>query len=178
MLRIGLAVAAAVVVVDQLAKWWAIATLAADPALVEAASAFNPVMCAPDAAFSGRVVEVASVFNLVMVWNCGISFGMLGGAALPPWLLAGFAALVTAGLTVWLARARALAPAVGIGLVIGGAIGNIIDRLRFGAVADFLDFHLGAYHWPAFNAADAAISAGVAVLIIDSLLNRGERNSN
>ena len=156
MLRPGLAVAAAVVVVDQLTKWWAIGALAPFPALI----------------------EVTPFFNLTMVWNRGVSFGMLGGAELPPWVLAGFAGLVTAGLTVWLSRARTLAPAVGIGLVIGGAIGNIIDRLRFGAVADFLDFHLGPYHWPAFNAADAAISVGVAVLIIDSLLIRRQRNSN
>ena len=111
-----------------------------------------------------------------MVWNRGVSFGLLGGAALPPWLLAGFAGMVAAGLTVWLARVSERWPAIGIGLVIGGAVGNIIDRFRFGAVADFLDFHLGAHHWPAFNVADAAISVGVAVLVIDSLLIRGGKN--
>ena len=104
-----------------------------------------------------------------------ISFGLLGGAAVPPWLLGAFAGLVAVGLTVWLARVSGRWLALGIGLVIGGAVGNIIDRLRLGAVADFLDFHLGVHHWPAFNVADAAISVGLAVLVIDSLLIRPER---
>jgi signal peptidase II len=151
-LRLGLAVAVVVAAADQLVKWWAVPALAALP----------------------RGVEVLPFFNLVLVWNRGVSFGLLGGAALPPWLLAAFAGLVSAGLTVWLARVDGRWPALGIGLIIGGALGNIIDRLRFGAVADFLDFHLGAYHWPAFNVADASISVGLAVLVIDSLLIRRE----
>ncbi len=153
MLRLGLAVAVVVAAADQLVKWWAVPALAA----------------------LHRGVEVLPFFDLVLVWNRGVSFGLLGGAALPPWLLAAFAGLVSAGLTVWLARVDGRWAALGIGLVIGGALGNIIDRLRFGAVADFLDFHLGAYHWPAFNVADAAISVGLAVLVIDSLLIRPER---
>ena len=63
-----------------------------------------------------------------------------------------------------------------LGLIIGGAVGNIVDRLRFGAVADFLDFHIGAYHWPAFNLADASITVGIALLLIDALLIRRERH--
>ncbi len=153
MLRLGLAVAAGVVAADQLVKWWAISALEGLP----------------------RGVEVLPFFNLVLVWNRGVSFGLLGGAAVPPWLLGAFAGLVAVGLTVWLARVSGRWLALGIGLVIGGAVGNIIDRLRLGAVADFLDFHLGVHHWPAFNVADAAISVGLAVLVIDSLLNRPER---
>ncbi len=151
-LRLGLAVAAAVAVADQLVKWWAIPALSATPG----------------------GVEVLPFFNLVMVWNRGVSFGLLGGAALPPWLLAGFAGLVAVGLAVWLARVGGRWLVVGIGLIIGGAVGNIVDRLRHGAVADFFDIHIGAYHWPAFNVADAAISVGLAVLVIDSLLIRRE----
>ncbi len=151
-LRLGLAVAAAVAVADQLVKWWAIPALAAWPG----------------------GIEVLPVFNLVMVWNRGVSFGLLGGAALPPWLLAGFAGLVAVGLAVWLARVNGRWLVVGIGLIIGGAVGNIVDRLLHGAVADFFDFHIGAYHWPAFNVADAAISVGLAALVIDCLLIRRE----
>ncbi len=150
--RLGLAVAAAVAVADQLVKWWAIPALSATPG----------------------GVEVTSFFNLVMVWNRGVSFGLLGGAALPPWLLAAFAGLVAVGLAVWLTRVSGRWLGIGIGLIVGGAVGNIVDRLRYGAVADFLDFHIGAYHWPAFNVADAAISVGLVVLVIDSLLIRRE----
>ncbi len=152
--RLGLALAAGVAVTDQLVKWWAVETL----------------MAAPEG------IEVLPVFNLVMVWNRGISFGMFGGAALPPLLLASFAGAVAIALGVWLMRAEGRWLALGLGLIIGGAVGNIVDRLRFGAVADFLDFHIGAYHWPAFNLADASITVGVALLLIDALLIRRERH--
>jgi signal peptidase II len=146
--------AAGVAVADQLVKWWAMETLIAAP----------------------RGIEVLPVFNLVLVWNRGISFGMFGGGALPPWLLAAFAGAVAIAMGVWLMRAEGRWLALALGLIIGGAVGNIVDRLRFGAVADFLDFHIGAYHWPAFNLADASITVGVALLLIDALLIRRERH--
>ena len=155
MLGLGLGIAAAVAVADQLIKWWVIDTLIAVP----------------------EGIEVLPVFNLVMVWNRGISFGMFGGGALPPWLLAAFAGAVALGLGIWLARVETRLLAVGLGLVIGGAMGNIVDRLRFGAVADFLDFHVAGYHWPAFNLADAAITIGVGLLLIDALLIGRERHT-
>ena len=148
MLGLGLGIAAAVAIADQLVKWWVMDTLMAAPA----------------------DIEVLPIFNLVMEWNRGISFGMFGGGALPPWLLAAFAGTVALGLGVWLARIETRLLAVGLGLVIGGALGNIVDRLRFGAVADFLDFHVAGYHWPAFNLADTAITIGVGLLLIDTLL--------
>jgi len=77
-------------------------------------------------------------------------------------------------LIYWLSRVESSLLAVAIGLVIGGAIGNVIDRLRFGAVVDFLDFHVGSWHWPAFNIADSAICVGVAVMLLDGLLLRRE----
>ena len=152
--RLGLAVAAGVAIADQLVKWWAVETLMATP--------------------SG--IEVTPFFNLVMVWNRGVSFGMFGGGALPPWLLASFAAAVAIALGIWLMRVEGRWLVLGLGLIIGGAVGNIVDRLRFGAVADFLDFHIATYHWPAFNLADAAITVGVALLLIDALLIRRERH--
>ena len=75
----------------------------------------------------------------------------------------------------WLARVKGHWLGAAIGLVIGGAVGNVIDRLRYGAVADFIDFHLAGYHWPAFNAADSAIVVGVAMLLLDALFGDRER---
>ena len=150
MLRFGLVIGAAVAVIDQLVKWWIVDWLAEPPGFV----------------------EVLPFFNLVMVWNRGVSFGLLGDAGLAPYLMAGIAGLVVIGLVIWLARVAQRLLAGSIGLIIGGALGNIVDRLRFGAVADFVDLHAGGYHWPAFNVADAAITVGVAVMLIDSLLNR------
>jgi signal peptidase II len=150
MLRLGLAIAAAVAAVDQLVKWWIIDWLADPPGFV----------------------EVLPFFNLVMVWNRGVSFGLLGDADLAPYLMAGIAGLVVIVLVIWLAGVSERLLAASIGLIIGGALGNIVDRLVYGAVADFVDVHAGGYHWPAFNVADAAITVGVAVMLIDGLLNR------
>ena len=154
MLRLGLTVATMIVVADRLIKWWAIGALAEEP--------FG--------------VEILPFFNLVLVWNRGISFGMFGGGALPPWLLGAIAVAVILALVIWLRRVETRLLAATIGLVIGGAAGNVIDRFRFGAVADFLDLHWGDYHWPAFNLADAAITVGVVILLIDALLIGNERH--
>ena len=83
------------------------------------------------------------------------------------------AAIVTV-LTYWLSRVESPLLAGAISLIIGGAVGNVIDRIRFGAVVDFLDFHIGSWHWPAFNIADSAICVGVAVMLLDGLLLRRE----
>ena len=96
----------------------------------------------------------------------------------PPWLLA---AAITAcvavciGLFVWLRRTDRVLTGWGIGLVMGGAIGNVIDRARWGAVFDFADFHIGRWHWPAFNVADSAIVIGVGLMLIDSLIGERQR---
>ena len=120
-------------------------------------------------------VEILPVFNLVLAWNRGISFSLFHSeAAYAPFALAALAIGISAGLVVWLRRVGLRWPATGIGLVIGGAIGNVIDRLRFGAVVDFLDFHWAGYHWPAFNVADAAITVGVLFLLSDGLFRRSE----
>jgi signal peptidase II len=113
-------------------------------------------------------------FQLVVVWNSGVSFGLMGGdRALPPWILSAVAIAVCVGLFVWLRRTDRRLTGWGIGLVMGGAIGNVIDRARWGAVFDFADFHVQQWHWPAFNIADSAIVVGVGLMLIDSLL--GER---
>ena len=151
MLRSGLAVAFATLVLDQLAKWAALAAL----------DAGSPPL------------RVTPFFNLVLVWNRGVSFGMFNsGGAFAPWLLSGLALAVVVGLLVWLKRSDQLLTGLGLGLVIGGAFGNLIDRIRFGAVVDFLDFHLAGWHWPAFNLADAAICVGAVLMLADGLLVR------
>ncbi len=126
---------------------------------------------------AGAVVPVIDgFFRLVIVWNRGVSFGLLGGEeALPPWVLSAVAIAVCIGLFVWLRRNDNALTAWGIGLVMGGAIGNVIDRARWGAVFDFADFHIGRWHWPAFNVADSAIVVGVGLMLIDSLIGDRRR---
>jgi signal peptidase II len=113
---------------------------------------------------------IPGFFDLVVVWNRGVSFGMLGGeGALPPWVLSLVAVVISIALFLWLRRVVLRWTAVAIGLVIGGAVGNVIDRALWGAVFDFADFHVGGWHWPAFNVADAAIVLGVAALLVESV---------
>ena len=122
----------------------------------------------------GRVIEVTDFFNLVMVWNKGVSFGILNAkevADYQPIMLTAFALTIITLLFLWLRKAEKKLEATALGLVIGGALGNVIDRVVYGAVADFLDFHIANKHWPAFNIADSAISVGVFLLVIDTLLD-------
>ncbi len=126
---------------------------------------------------SGQVVSVVDgFFRLVVVWNRGVSFGMLGGdRALPPWALSAVAAAVCIALFIWLLRSDRPLHGWGLGLVIGGAIGPVIERVRWGAVFDFADFYIGQWHWPAFNVADSAIVVGVGLMLIDSLVGEKQR---
>ena len=125
----------------------------------------------------GAIVPVIDgFFRLVTVWNPGVSFGILGGdRALPSWVLSGVAVAVCIGLFIWLRRTDRPLTGWGIGLVMGGAIGNVIDRARWGAVFDFADFHVRQWHWPAFNVADSAIVVGVGLMLIDSLIGEKRR---
>lgn len=116
-------------------------------------------------------VDILPFFNVVMVWNPGVSYGLFpargpAGTA----ILAVFSIAAVAGLGFWLWRSTRRALAVGLGLVIGGALGNLIDRLVYGAVADFFHFHAFGYDWYVFNVADAAIVFGVMALLYDALL--------
>tara|TARA_R110000868_G_scaffold99983_5_gene274884 strand:- start:2754 stop:3230 length:477 start_codon:yes stop_codon:yes gene_type:complete len=117
-------------------------------------------------------IPIMPGFNLIFLRNDGVSFGMLGGV--PWWVLSGLALGITVWLAVLLVRTGSHLDAAAYGLVIGGALGNTADRLRFGAVTDFLDFYVGDWHWPAFNLADVAIVSGVALLLLSELL-RGVR---
>ena len=118
-----------------------------------------------------RSYEVAPFFNIVAVWNTGVSFGIFQSqSSTAPFLLSGLALAIVLALFIWLKRVENGFMAVSLGLVIGGAIGNTFDRLAFGAVFDFLDFHVLGYHWPAFNVADSAIVVGVLALLYDGLV--------
>ena len=127
----------------------------------------------------GRQVVIPGLFNLVMVWNTGISFGIgRDGGPITAWLLAGLALVITVGLTLWLIRMRRPKLALAVGLIIGGALGNATDRVARGAVADFFDFHIANTHWPAFNIADSAIVLGAITLLVDGLWRRRDTNKN
>ena len=113
-------------------------------------------------------VEILPVLNLVLVRNEGVSFGMLSGVA-PWWALTLLGLVIVTMLSVWLWRSPGRLASIALGFVIGGALGNVVDRLRHGAVTDFLDFHYGVWHWPAFNLADVGVVCGAALLLLDSL---------
>jgi len=155
MLKIGLSVGAIVVVLDQLTKW-----LIRDVVL-----GTGP----------GRDIEVTGFFNIVEVWNRGVSFGLFASdSPWTPYLLSALAIAISIVLIVWLRKAETTFLALALGFVIGGAIGNVFDRFIWGRVYDFLDFHAAGYHWPAFNVADAAISVGVALILLDGFIARRE----
>jgi signal peptidase II len=134
----------------------AVAALAAD----QASKAF--VLANAEALATG--VAVLPGFNLIFHRNYGVTFGFFQNV--PWWGLALAATAVVLFLVVSLIRATQAAEAVAYGMVIGGALGNIVDRLRFEGVTDFLDFYLGTAHWPAFNLADVFVVCGVGILLI------------
>jgi signal peptidase II len=151
MLRLGLLVAALVAVLDQASKWVIVAALTSPP----------------------HTIRVTPFFDLVLHWNRGISFGLFDTAGeAARWIFVAISLAITAGLVWWLKKAERTFLGLAIALVIGGAVGNVIDRLRFGAVADFLSLHAAGYYWPAFNVADSAITVGVGMILIDSLFSR------
>jgi signal peptidase II len=140
---------ALVVVLDQATKWLAVAML----------QPYRPVSLVPH-------------MSLTLMYNQWAAFSFLSSAGgWQRWLLTGLALLVSSVLVIWLLR---LGPgerltAAALSLVIGGAVGNLIDRLYLGKVVDFVDFFVGNWHWPAFNLADSAISVGVVLLLLGSL---------
>ncbi len=153
MLGRGLAVAAATAVFDQASKAMVLRF-------------FGEPGCALHRA------QISPFFDLVLTCNPGVSFGLFNRAGVNSLIFSLAALVIALILVLWLGRVRATFLAVAIGLVIGGAIGNVVDRLRFGAVIDFLDFHLASWHWPAFNLADSAICLGVAAMLVDGMLSR------
>lgn len=148
-MKLGLAAAAVVLVADQASKAW--------------------ILYGLDLPSLGSV-EILPVLNFTFVRNTGVTFGLLGGLGVAgAWLLALIAVAVVVALFIWLRRAEDRPVAAALGAIAGGAIGNVMDRLRFGWVVDFLHAHAFGVSWYVFNVADAAIVCGVAVLVLDSL---------
>lgn len=150
--RLGVLVALAVLVFDQASKFWVL-----------------EILRLPE---RGQVA-VMPVLSLTMVWNRGVTFGLLDHAGEATRVVLAVAALgIVALLGLWLWRAQSALVAGAIGAIAGGAVGNVIDRLRFGAVVDFIHAHAWGWSWYVFNLADAAIVCGVATLLLDGVRPR------
>jgi len=146
---------ALVVVLDQVSKWVMVSWLS----LYE-------------------TVAVIPYFNFTMAHNMGAAFSFLAGAGgWQRWFFIGLTSVISIVLFVWLKKlsTQAKLEAISISMILGGAIGNVIDRIYFGYVIDFLDVYIGSYHWPAFNIADSAICIGAVLLVIDSFISKSEQ---
>jgi signal peptidase II len=147
--RLGVGAALVALALDQASKWWII-----------------EIYNLPE---RGRVA-VTPFFDLVMLWNPGISYGLFAqDTELGRSLLIAFALVTALVLIAWIARTHDRLLALSLGLIVGGAIGNAIDRAVYGAVADFISLHAYGFYWYVFNVADAAIVAGVVGLLYDTL---------
>lgn len=111
------------------------------------------------------IIEVTPFFNLVEAWNTGISFGFMQNMAYGQWLLSVIAGAIMLALILLLHRTDKTLNSIGLSFILAGGLGNVIDRIRYGAVADYLDFHAYEYHWPAFNLTDTAIFIGVVLVV-------------
>ena len=143
------------IVLDQVSKWWMVSWLS----LYE-------------------TVAVVPYFNLTMAHNYGAAFSFLADAGgWQKWFFIVLATVVSLVLIVWIAKLKPTAKleAVSLSLILGGAIGNVIDRIYYGYVIDFLDVYYGSFHWPAFNIADSAICIGAVLLIIDTVINNDDK---
>jgi signal peptidase II len=154
--RFGLALALATLVLDQASKLFFL--------FVHDLRVHQPLVLTP-------------FLELIVVWNRGISYGLFQQETdLGRWLLVAFAVGASIWLTLWLWRTHQRFLAASLGLILGGAVGNAIDRAAYGAVFDFVHIHVGSFSWYVFNVADAAIVAGVVGLLYDSLVLEGRRS--
>ncbi len=171
---IGFGLIIDIIIFDQLSKWL-IMEYALRPNLQEQTLGLFEWFANGDRLPFTRI-EILPFFNLVMVWNEGISFGLFqdGGVT----FLVIVTSLIAGLFAIWLSRATTWLQAISLGMVIGGAIGNVIDRLHFGAVVDFLDFHAFGWHYPAFNVADSCITIGIALLVFDGVFLEPKRTKN
>ena len=157
--RAGIACAVGAMLADQASKWY----------LVE--RVFRPDGVSETPFFSPVVIDILPVFDLRLSWNQGISFSLFSSDA-SRWPLLVVTSLITAVLIAWLWRTPRLWLQVGLGLIVGGALGNIIDRASIGAVADFLHFFWQDWHFPTFNIADSCITIGATIVLLDALFER------
>ena len=146
--RLGYLTAIIIIVADQTSKWWVLEKIMQPP----------------------RMINVNEYFNLVLTWNNGISFGLFNNDnEINALIISLIATVIIIFLIRLLSKSKTKKLSIGLGMIIGGAIGNVIDRSIYGAVMDFLDVHINVYHWPAFNVADSGITVGALILVFDSL---------
>lgn len=164
----------AIMAADQLSKWWVVEKFlrisGEATAFAEWLFLRKPhFLYGAGGEFTGKII--CPNLNAVLVWNRGVSFGLLSShSSYAPLILSVLAALISIWLFAWLTIAVYRHVAFALSLIIGGALSNVLDRLRFGAVVDFIDVHAAGYHWPAFNIADSAIVVGAAILFLDAAL--------
>lgn len=176
---VGLLIIVGIIAADQYSKWFVLEEIFR-PALLEAGADISDLsipflqwLQAPGGLFPSITLPMTPFFNLSMVWNTGISFGFLSDGALGgPMGLILLAGAIALFFFIWMVRSQTWWEVIPLATVIGGAIGNVIDRFRFGAVADFLDVYYQGIHFPTFNIADAAISIGIAFLILHGLFSK------
>jgi signal peptidase II len=154
MKRFAYGLAAAVFVIDQLVKYWIINVVQLQQMVT---------------------IPVLPVFSLTWVENRGVSMGMLtADTEIGRWLLVGLTGVIATVVALWIRRERQWPESLALGLVLGGALGNIVDRIRFGYVVDFIHLHWGPWSFYVFNVADAAITVGVIILLARALFHRPE----
>jgi signal peptidase II len=168
-----------IVAADQASKWMIMqSVLPAKPESLDFMTWFftrHPIGIFNEGVEKYNTKTISPMLDLVMVWNRGVSFGLFdGGSSKLAVVFIGLALVVSMLLITWMVFARRRMLVLGLALVSGGAIGNAIDRIRFGAVADFIDLHVQGKHWPAFNLADSCIVLGAALLILDVMLSKGK----
>ncbi|RED16237.1 signal peptidase II [Parasphingopyxis lamellibrachiae] len=150
---IGYVLALAIFLIDQISKYWIITLLQLPQ--------------------RGQI-ELMSILNFTWVENRGVSLGMLTASSdMQRWLLVGLTGAISLGVVIWIWREKRTQDVLALGLVLGGAIGNLVDRVRYGYVADFIDLHFGDFQpFLVFNVADAAITMGVVILVLRAFLLR------
>ena len=157
MKRLAYGLAAVVFLLDQLVKHWIVNIVRLEEQIT---------------------IPVLPFFSLTWVENRGVSMGMLtADTEVGRWLLVGLTALIATVVAVWIRRERLWPESVALGLILGGALGNIVDRVRFGYVVDFVHLHWGPWSFYVFNIADAAITIGVIILLFRALIGRSDGNS-
>ena len=154
--KLGFAVALGVFILDQLTKW---------------------LMIGPLDLYEVRQIYILPIFNLTWTENYGISLGLFNAETdLGRWILVAVTSAIAIGVAFWIGREKALWDKAALGMILGGALGNILDRIRHGYVVDFADLHIGAFRpFLVFNVADAAISIGVVILLLRAFFSPKER---
>lgn len=148
-----------ILIIDQWSKFWVLSK-----------PDFGALECLDRAVACGRI-EVSPLFDFSMVWNRGMSFGTLQSEGIMRWLLVAVTTLVALGFAIWMMRASTKLLVLALAILVAGAIGNVIDRIRFGAVVDFIDVSQAIPFFPwVFNVADSAITVGAGLLLLDQFL--------